>query len=89
MIIRRFTITEWLARRGSGRHIVDTERPCSICLQDFTLEDMTVVGPDGPGVSYLICTGCALLYDPHTAWHKADDWVSSITAGLGSQLHER
>ena len=90
MRLRWWRLSDWLERQGSGRTIVDTDRPCSICLQDFGNDSMVVVGPDGPGPAYMVCRGCKALYpDPHAAWHRADTWVSSITAGMGSQAHQR
>lgn len=89
---RWYTLEEWLRRRGSGRKtVLDTERPCSICLLDFTNQDFMVVGPDGPGPSYMICKGCYQLHrgNPTEAFRKADEWVSTLTDGFGSQTLEQ
>lgn len=84
--LRWYSVDEWLLLRGSGRKIEDVERPCSICLLDLDLASMSVAGPDGRGVAYLICNACRMLYrSPTEAWVRADKWVASLTEGFGSQ----
>lgn len=81
---RWWTVGAWTSRLGSGRTVPDVERPCSICLLDFDLASMVVVGPDGPGAAYMVCRGCKALHTPESAWKKAHKWVSGLTSGFGA-----